>query len=84
MSCPRCGSTRIWDDNLWWGCDDCGYAVGPDGPTAFFMKRIDGLPDNVNDVKRDRPEHFIRLMRIDDGLHLPDLQEGESDGDLDG
>ena len=64
MSCPRCSSNDLWDDNLWWGCNHCGYAVGPDGPTAFFMKKMPGLPDDVNEVHRG-PEHFIRLIRID-------------------
>ena len=22
--CPRCGSTNLWDDNLAYGCSDCG------------------------------------------------------------
>lgn len=23
--CPKCGSTNLWDDNLWEGCNNCDY-----------------------------------------------------------
>ncbi len=25
MSCPRCGSHDLWDDDLWWGCNRCDF-----------------------------------------------------------
>lgn len=25
MPCPRCNSHNLWDDIMWWGCDDCGW-----------------------------------------------------------
>lgn len=28
--CPRCQSNDLWDDNLWYGCNNCGGAWGPD------------------------------------------------------
>ena len=26
--CPHCGSSKLWDDNLAWGCDGCGALLG--------------------------------------------------------
>lgn len=26
MSCPHCHSNKIWDDNLHWGCENCGWS----------------------------------------------------------
>lgn len=28
--CGRCGSNDLWDDNLWYGCNNCGKSNGPD------------------------------------------------------
>lgn len=50
MSCPRCGSQDLWDDNLWWGCNHCGYACGPDGGTMMFAKNIPGLALDLKDI----------------------------------
>jgi hypothetical protein len=25
MSCPKCGSNNLWDDDMWWGCKDCSF-----------------------------------------------------------
>lgn len=25
MPCPKCGSTDLWDDMLWWGCNSCDF-----------------------------------------------------------
>ena len=52
MTCPRCGSNNLWDDNFFWGCDNCGYAEGPDGPTFFFAKKIPGLAESVDEMRR--------------------------------
>lgn len=76
MSCPRCGSTNLWDDNLWWGCEDCGYAAGPDGPTFFLAKDKPGLARSV-DQMRSRGQlstqlPLIRLVREED---IDDQQE---------
>ena len=27
--CPKCGSTDLWDDNQWEGCNKCSYTFGP-------------------------------------------------------
>lgn len=43
MACNRCGSNDLWDDNLWWGCNSCGYSAGPDGPSFIFAKAKPGL-----------------------------------------
>jgi hypothetical protein len=51
MACPRCGSTDIWNDNLWWGCNPCGYAAGPDGPTMIFAKDKPGLARSVQEMR---------------------------------
>jgi predicted RNA-binding Zn-ribbon protein involved in translation (DUF1610 family) len=26
MACPNCGSSNTWDDNMHWGCDNCGWS----------------------------------------------------------
>lgn len=26
--CPHCGSDKLWDDNLAYGCTDCGAILG--------------------------------------------------------
>lgn len=26
--CPHCGSNRLWDDNMAYGCKDCGALLG--------------------------------------------------------
>jgi hypothetical protein len=56
MPCPRCGSSDLWDDNLWWGCNPCGYAAGPDGPTMMFAKDKPGLARNVKDIPPARQQ----------------------------
>jgi hypothetical protein len=50
MSCPRCKSDDLWDDNLWWGCNHCGYAANETGGTMAFAKDIPGLPRTVKEV----------------------------------
>ena len=25
MSCPSCGSHKLWDDDMWWGCKTCRF-----------------------------------------------------------
>ena len=61
MACKRCGSKNVWDDNMWWGCEDCGYAEGPDGPTMFLAKKKDGLADNLKDIP-GTPQHYRRVQ----------------------
>lgn len=51
MACPRCGSNDLWDDNLWYGCNKCGYASGPDGGTMLFAKDVPGLMRTVRGVE---------------------------------
>lgn len=66
MTCPRCGSRSIWDDNLWYGCNACGYAAGPDGGTMLFAKRKPGLADNLKDIPGSNLPAPIYLVREDD------------------
>jgi hypothetical protein len=28
--CAKCGSNDLWDDNLWYGCNNCGQWYSPD------------------------------------------------------
>lgn len=28
MPCPTCTSSNLWDDNMWWGCYNCGWTNG--------------------------------------------------------
>lgn len=28
--CPKCQSSNLWDDNLAYGCNNCGACYGPD------------------------------------------------------
>lgn len=51
MSCPRCGSNNLWDDNLWWGCNDCGFAGNENGGTMIFAKDLPGLPRTVRETE---------------------------------
>lgn len=32
--CPRCQSKDLWEDNLWYGCKNCGAWYGPDNSPA--------------------------------------------------
>ena len=66
MSCPRCGSNNLWDDNLWWGCEDCGYAAGPDGGTMLFAKKKPGLANHLKDIPGSSDPGFIYIVP-DDG-----------------
>jgi hypothetical protein len=66
MSCPRCGSNNLWDDNLWWGCNDCGYAAGPDGGTMLFAKDKPGLAKRLKDIPGAQTPGFVYLVP-DDG-----------------
>lgn len=63
MSCPRCSSDDLWDDNLWWGCNYCGWAMGPDGPTMFFAKDKPGLARHLKDIPT--PMNIIRVVPDD-------------------
>jgi hypothetical protein len=58
MNCPRCGSSNLWDDNLWWGCDDCGYAGNESGETMIFAEDRPGLPRTVEEVERRKRERI--------------------------
>lgn len=52
MSCPRCEGVDLWDDNLWLGCNTCGYAWHlEDGGTMIFAKDLPGLPCTVLEVE---------------------------------
>lgn len=58
MSCPRCSSNDLWDDNLSWGCNKCGYAATPAGPTFLFAKNSPDLARSVDEmVKRGQILH---------------------------
>lgn len=28
MACPKCNSNDLWDDQMWWGCNSCGWKNG--------------------------------------------------------
>lgn len=52
MSCPRCNSRDLWDDNLWWGCNSCGFAChGNSEPTFMFAEDKPGLARSVQEMK---------------------------------
>ena len=51
MSCPRCGSRDIWDDNLSWGCESCGYMENDGRPSFLVAKDKPGLPRSVEEMK---------------------------------
>jgi hypothetical protein len=54
MSCPRCGSNDLWDDNLWWGCNSCGYAGNESGNTWIFAKDLKGLSRSEQELKEQK------------------------------
>lgn len=70
MACPRCGSTNLWDDNLWWGCDDCGYAGNESGGTMTFAKNKPGLARTVKEVNEraglTQSDYMPRVVPNDD------------------
>ena len=41
MACPQCKSNNLWDDNMWWGCNDCGWMNG--GTVRNEVSRDDRL-----------------------------------------
>jgi hypothetical protein len=56
MTCPRCGSDDRWHDNLWWGCNHCGFACHSDPagvaePTFIFAKDLPGLAKSMEEMK---------------------------------
>lgn len=69
MSCPRCGSNNLWDDNLWWGCSDCGYAGNESGGTMIFAKDKPGLARTVKEVDQraglSSTSYAPKLVRVD-------------------
>lgn len=50
--CPRCSGTDLWDDNMWWGCNSCGFAGSEEGPAMFAAREIPGLPRTIDEVRR--------------------------------
>jgi len=57
MACPRCGSSDMWDDNMWGGCNDCGYACSMEtGPTMAFAKPSSTLPNVTREYLKDLNE----------------------------
>jgi hypothetical protein len=72
MTCLRCGSTDQWDDNAWYGCNSCGYAVGPDGGTMLFAHDKPGLARHLKDIKDSEKPARVLLVRLDPDLDLDD------------
>jgi hypothetical protein len=62
MSCPRCGSQDLWDDNLSWGCNHCGWMMSPDGPSMLLARDLPGLPRHLKDIPT--PTRVIRVEKI--------------------
>ncbi len=60
MSCPRCSSDDLWDDNLSWGCNHCGWMMSPDGPSMILAKDMPGLAKNLRDIPT--PSRLIRVV----------------------
>ena len=54
MACPRCGSNDLWDDNLWWGCNKCGYAGNESGNTWLFAKDVQGLTRSETELREKK------------------------------
>jgi len=80
MNCPRCGSRNLWDDNLWWGCTDCGYAESEDGPTFVFAKQKPGLATSVDEMHQRgqvTARSIDRIKCVETGRSLAqDIEEG--------
>jgi hypothetical protein len=69
MACPRCGSNNLWDDNLWWGCNDCGYSGNESGGTMIFAKDKPGLARTVREVNKRAgwgPVYYMPRLVPDD------------------
>ena len=52
MTCPRCGSNRLWDDNLSWGCEDCGYMENAGRPSFILARDKPGRPRSVDEMRQ--------------------------------
>lgn len=50
MSCKRCGSNDLWDDNLAWGCNKCGYLEVDGRPSFILAKDKPGLARSVDEM----------------------------------
>lgn len=66
MPCPRCDSRDLWDDNLWWGCNVCGFAANDEGGTMLLAADLLGLPRTVAEVEQragwTRADYLPRLV----------------------
>lgn len=47
MPCPKCYSHNLWDDIMWWGCDDCGWM------TNGTVRNNISLKDKFNQPKAE-------------------------------
>lgn len=55
MACPRCGSNKLWDDNLSWGCDSCGYMETAGRGSFLLAKDKPELPRSLDEMRRRGP-----------------------------
>lgn len=56
MPCPKCGSHRLWDDNLAWGCRDCPWFTT--GEVRNKIVPADHFEDPVADHFEDPVENI--------------------------
>lgn len=45
----KCGSNDLWDDNLWYGCNNCGAAYSPEVAGMPRLVRTYGYDDGGYD-----------------------------------
>lgn len=60
--CRYCGSKNIWDDNLNWGCNDCGYSTVGGQPKKKNASRSPALTVGIGEMGVSMPE-FRQVAR---------------------
>lgn len=65
MACPRCGSNDLWDDNLSWGCNPCGYMNVAGQGSMILAKDKPGLARHSRDIKNYNQPFGAQLVRTE-------------------
>lgn len=75
MPCPRCNSHNLWDDIMWWGCDDCGWMTSGEVHNRYHPK------DKFNEKDKDIWEKWCREAAANAGITVEELKAKLDAGD---
>jgi hypothetical protein len=64
MPCPNCHSNDVWDDNLHWGCNKCGWC----SLAGLNTTRTVSNPSDRYEVE-NRPRDYDKLCGDDPSLN---------------